>query len=430
VGRDNYEQLMSGGLYENLIASDLLISHEETDVALAPRSGAWKVIRPKQVPFISYPYEWSFSQLKNAALLCLDVQIRALKHDMTLKDASAYNVQFMGNKPVFIDTLSFQGYSEGSPWGAYRQFCQHFLAPLALMSKTDVRLNRMLHLFVDGIPLDIASKMLPFWSKLNLGLAMHIVLHARSQKKHAGTTIDKAKVSRRFSKHSFLALIDSLKSCVEKLNWQPNGTEWHDYYESNNNYGDAGLAQKDSLIEQMIPGSNMCCVWDLGANTGRFSRIAAKYADLVVAWDVDPACVETNYQLCRENGEINILPLFLDLTNPSASIGWGNGERLSFIDRGPAELTLALGLVHHMAISNNVPLPKLAEFFAKTGEKLIIEFVPKQDSQVVKLLSTREDVFPDYHVDGFEEAFGQYFILEEKKEIPDSSRTLYRMTRR
>ncbi len=239
---------------------------------------------------------------------------------MVLKDASAYNVQFFQCHPVFIDTLSFEKYQEGTPWCAYRQFCQHFLAPLALMSRTNIDLNKLLRLYIDGIPLELASDLLPQFSKLNFSLGLHIHLHARSQKKYAHTALKQHdKKQRNFSKKSFFALLDSLKSFIEKLVWKPGGTEWHNYYESNNNYGESGLEEKEQALLRLIKRISPETVWDLGSNTGRFSRIAiAAGATNVISWDIDPACVESNYKMMVKNQESGLLPLLLDLTNPSS----------------------------------------------------------------------------------------------------------------
>lgn len=421
---------MTSGLYEALVTDDLILSHEDAAIELAPQPDAWKIIQPQQLNFISHPYEWSFSQLKDAALLTLEIQNRALEFGMTLKDASAYNIQFQNGSPVFIDTLSFQNHSDGAPWGAYRQFCQHFLAPLALMSTCDIRLSRMLQLYIDGIPLDIASKLLPFRAKLRPSLAMHIILHARSQRTHQGAPLTNAQKKRTLSTRSFLALLDNLKGAVERLKWQLGGTEWHDYYDRNNNYGAAGLSIKDALIEQIVSTIKPDSVWDLGANVGRYSQTAAKHANTVVAWDIDPTCVESNYLHCRNKGLTRILPLFLDLTNPSPRLGWSNAERASLIDRGPVDLVLALGLIHHLAISNNVPLLMIAEFLANICRHLIIEFVPKHDLQVIKLLATRDDVFAQYHPIGFESAFTPYFDWTGKTKIQGTERTIYAMVRK
>lgn len=426
----NYDLLMQSGLYEKLTKNKKLIPHQEVETAPAVPEIAYKVIQPEKVAFISYPYEWSFSQLKDAALLTLSVQKNALEMGLSLKDASAYNIQFHKGRAVLIDTLSFEAYEEGQPWVAYRQFCQHFLAPLALMAYRDARLSQLLRIYIDGVPLDLASELLPFHTRLRFGLLSHIHLHAAAQKKYSDTP-DQAQSQaqgRSMSKMNLLGLIDNLRGTIKGLAWEPKGTEWGDYYDSTN-YTRAAFGKKVAIVSDFLETIRPAQVWDLGANTGVFSRLAAEMGILTVSSDIDPAAVEKNYREAREKKETNLVPLVLDLTNPSPGIGWQNQERDALIDRGPVDAIMALALVHHLAISNNVPLPDLAAFFSILGRWLIIEFVPKEDSQVKRLLATREDIFPNYQRQGFEEAFRQFFIIHECKPIEGSNRILYRMER-
>lgn len=431
--RDDYEQLTSSGLLEKLVGEGLLVAHDEVNPAgLAPVEPhlLYKVIRPERVPFVSYPYEWSFSQLRDAALLTLRIQTIAIEHGMSLKDCSVYNVVVHRGRPLFIDTLSFERYREGEPWVAYRQFCQHFLAPLALMSYKDVRLSSLFRAFIDGVPLDLASTLLPFRTRLKFPLLSHIHLHARSQRRYADETNAKKRVAgRKVSKMAFRGLIDNLQSAVKSLRWRPGGTEWGDYYDDTN-YSDDAMDAKAELVRSFVQEVAPSSVWDLGANTGVFSRIAAEGGAQAVAFDIDPAAVEKNYLRVRDTGEANILPLVIDLTNPTPAIGWHHQERESLVDRGPVDLVLALALIHHLAISNNLPFEKIAKFLADLTPNLIIEFVPKGDSQVDRLLATREDVFPTYHEDGFEAAFAPTFDVVRKEPVAHSKRTMYLMQRR
>jgi ribosomal protein L11 methylase PrmA len=420
-----YDLLISSGLYDTLVKSGLLVAHRE--VVLTGLSDAYRVLEPEVIPFISYPYEWCFSQLKDAALATLAIQKQAMEFGMSLKDASAYNIQFRDNKPTLIDTLSFEPYREGEPWIAYRQFCQHFLAPLALMSHTDIRLSQLLRVYIDGIPLDLASRLLPGSTKLSLTLGAHIHLHARSQQRYADKAV--RPVGRQMSKLAFQGIISSLETAVKSLNWKPAGTEWAEYYDETN-YSAAAFAEKERLVSDFLARVKPGLVWDLGANTGRFSRIASRQGILTIATDIDPAAVERNYLDCRQSGEKCLLPLVLDLANPSPAIGWQNRERVSFIERGPADAVLALALVHHLAIGNNLPLASVAEFLARAGRHLVIEFVPKSDSQVQRLLATRKDIFPGYSREALEAVFAGRFEIREQARIGDSERTLYLMTRR
>lgn len=422
IYQEHYDHLMESGLYKTLVRDQLIIPHEEDYTIEFVDDSVYKIIKPEIIPFISYPYEWCFSQLKTAALTTLRIQKLALEFDMSLKDGSAYNIQFMAGKPLLIDTLSFEKYCEGEPWIAYRQFCQHFLAPLVLMAFTDIRLNQLLRTYIDGIPLDLTSALLPFKTRLKFSVFSHIHVHAAAQKRYGDKPANKN--NRKLSRTGLLAIIDNLESTIRKLQWNPGGTEWGTYYD-NTNYSDEAINHKKEFIcgclDQIKPKS----VWDLGANTGVFSLLAAKRNILTISFDIDSAAVEKNYLNCLKNGEQNVLPLLLDLTNPSPSIGWENAERMSFLERGPADMVLALALVHHLAISNNVPLNRIAQLFSGLCKFLVIEFVPKSDSQVQRLLATREDIFPNYTQQEFESKFTKYFAILRSTNINDSERTLY-----
>ncbi len=425
----NYTRLMESGLYGKLVKAGLLVPHTESNTRPADEKRSFKIICPERLPFISYPYEWSFGQLKDAALATLSIQKRALKLGMSLKDASAYNLQFYRGKPTLIDTLSFEVYREGEPWVAYRQFCQHFLAPLALMAYRDVRLSQLLRVYIDGIPLDLASQLLPGRTRWNLGLSTHVHLHASAQKRYSDVAVAEARAGRKMSPDALLGLVESLRATVRKLEWKPAGTEWADYY-SANNYTGFAFEHKKVLVGDWLTKIAPRTVWDLGANTGVFSRVAAVTGAYVISSDIDPAAVEVNYRQVKENSEQNLLPLVLDLTNPSPSIGWQNRERDSYLQRGPVDVVLALALVHHLAISNNVPLDRVAEFFAGCGQWLIVEFVPKSDSQVRKLLRSRLDIFDEYTREGFESAFKQWYAIQSSSSVRDSERWLYLMKRK
>src|SRR6185436_4668831 len=317
-------------------------------------------------------------------------------------------------------------YEEGEPWVAYRQFCQHFLAPLALMALKDVRLNQLLRVYIDGVPLDLVSELLPTRTRLNFGLLTHIHLHAGAQKKYSGEQVKSRSGALRVNKQAMTGLIENLESTVQKLDWTPRGTEWGNYYE-NTNYSDGAFEHKKQLVGEWTQRVQPKLAWDLGANKGVFSRVVSSACPYVVSFDIDPAAVEQNYRQVRSDKTENVLPLLLDLTNPTPAIGWANRERDSFGARGPADMVLALALIHHLAISNNVPLPQLADLFAETGKWLVIEFVPKPDSQVQKLLVSRRDIFPNYTREGFEAAFQQRFKICESVNVREAERVLYLM---
>ncbi len=433
---EHFDALIESGLYQKLVDKGWLVPHEVVPIEPAGPN-VYRIIKPRRIGFISYPYEWSFSQYRDAALLTLRIAQLALEHGMVLKDASAYNVQFEDGRPIFIDTLSFERYVEGEPWIAYGQFVQHFLGPLALMSKRDVRLSSLMRTNIGGLPVDMAAQLLPRRTLLNFGLLMHVHLLARSQRRHADDAGAQAKEvkARKVSKRALLAIVQSLRNTVKCLRWKPAASEWGEYYDATN-YSDAAMKHKHELVasfmDQLAPGSAPApgMVWDLGANTGSFSRIASQRGCNTIAFDLDPAAVDKNYLHVKKQKEQRLLPLVMDLTNPSPGIGWRNCERDSLLARGPADLVLALALVHHLAIGNNVPLPDLAAFFADCGPHLIVEFVPKSDSQVKRLLATRRDIFPDYTPAGFEAAFAPHFDVLQRQHIAESQRVLYLMRKR
>lgn len=425
--REDWKHLIESGLYGRLTEEGFLVNHDEVKVEPARPETSYKIIRPERLPFISYPYEWSFSQLQDAALLTLDIQKVAIQHGMSLKDASAFNVQFVHCNPVLIDTLSFERYQEGRPWVAYRQFCQHFLAPLALAAKRDFRLTRLSRLYLDGIPLDLASGLLPRHTHFSFGLKIHIHLHSQSQRSHANRPLGEKTASRKFSKQAFLGFNDSLRSTVLRLKWNPPASEWGDYYQDTN-YSEAGLSHKLKLIDEFVSYAGEPGVaWDFGANDGRFSRVISKRGWFTISADIDPVAVEKNWRGVKRNQDENLMPLWLDLTNPTPPLGWTGAERDGFNERCHADLAIALALVHHLAIGNNLPLERIASFFASHCKQLIFEWVPKEDSQVQRLLATREDIFDQYTQANFERAFSQYFEPRKKVQVRDSKRLLYLM---
>jgi len=425
VYRADYDHLMSSGLYDALTKDGLLVAHLEEDTSARP--GAHKVIVPERVPFVSYPYEWCFGQYKAAALATLEIQSRAMDHGMSLRDSSAYNIQWLNAKPALIDTLSFERLEVGVPWIAYRQFCQHFLAPLALMSTVDVRLAQLMRVHLDGVPLDLASRLLPGGIR-RPSLQIHIHSHAKSQQRHSSAQKKREDVKGRFSERAFRGLIESLRSAVDGMTWEPEGRHWLNYYEGDS-YTEAASAAKERLVRTYLADVRPTTVWDLGANTGRFSRIAAETGAFTVSFELDPEAVEANYRDVTERGLEKILPLVLDLANPSPPLGWANAERSTIAERGPADVALALALIHHIAIGNNVPLARIAEEFARLAHALIIEFVPKNDAKVQVLLGSRDDIFAEYHQEGFERAFRGWFAIERSDRIEGSERVLYSMRR-
>lgn len=425
----NYQQFMDSGLYEELVRNDLLIPHEEMPIEWRCSEYAARVLRPRLIPFISYPYEWPFEAFRAAALLTLDIQRRALQHGLWLKDASAYNVQFEGAHPVFIDTLSFEPLREGSPWPAYAQFCRHFLAPLALMAYADTRASVLMRTYLDGIPLDLASRLLPKRTWLRTGLLTHIHMHARFQTQYAARANGGKKAAhnkRRMGRNELSALLAHMETCIARMPSPLSQGMWAGY-ESMPVYAPAALEHKKRCVEAWLGIMRPAMVWDLGANTGQYSQSAAVQGAYVAAMDSEAACVERLYRTCAEESNKHILSLRMDLTNPSPACGWSHQERDSLLARGPADMALALALLHHLAIGNNVPLETAAAFLHQAARSLIIEFVPKEDPQVQEMLAARDDIFDSYTESCFESAFSRFFRITAKEKIMKSPRILYRM---
>jgi len=423
VYKEHFDCLINSGLYETLVKSNLIVRHKTVEKE-GISDNKYLVISPEKIPFISYPYEWSFDAYRDAALTTLKIQEIALNHGMTLKDASAYNIQFVKGRPVLIDTLSFEIYKEGHPWIAYGQFCRHFLAPLMIMARVDVQLGKMMMNHIDGIPLDVAKKVLK--GRGGFAAWLHIKMQARSIAKHEKqkNVSNRKNVKMNLPKSRQIAIVQSLARTVTNLKMKNRQTEWGDYYNITN-YNESSFGLKENLVKQYFEKIGQTkMTWDFGANDGTFSRIALKNSQLVVAFDIDPIAINKNYNDIKKSKE-KMLPLLLDLTNPSPSIGFANQERKSIDQRSKPDVIIMLAIIHHLAISNNLPFEMLAQWLSTLCKYLIIEFVPKTDSQVEWMLSTREDIFVNYNIEKFEEVFLRYFNISEKNNIEGSNRVLY-----
>ena len=426
---DDFDALNDTGLYAELVDTGVLLAHEGTQGKAPLPAIAYKVLELTPLDFISYPYEWCFSQWKDAALVTLRAQRTALEHGMSLKDASAFNVQFQGTSPILIDSLSFERFKDGEPWIAYRQFCRHFLAPLALMSYVDIELGKLMRSHIDGVPLSLASRLMPRRTRFRLSLLVHIHWHASAERRYAGTVTPGPSLRRRMGKSAHFGLVDNLEGAINRLSWSGSSTAWADY-EATHEYSRENWEAKRQIVEDYLDGVRPETVWDLGANVGTFSRLASDRGIPTVAFDFDPGAVELAYHRAKSDELENFLPLVMDLINPSPALGWEHRERHSLEERGPAASVLALALVHHLAISNNLPLRRVAEFLSRLCRSLLVEFVPKGDPQIQRLLSSREDIFAEYHEEGFRESFGSFFEIEGRFPIADSGRTLFQMKSR
>ena len=421
---NDYELLNSSGLYHKLSSDGLLIRHEEVNDVIADQSQWYKTILPIQIHYITYPYEWCFSQLRDAALLTLKILKTAIEHGMVLKDATPYNIQFVDGKPLFIDTLSFEKYDPEVPWVAYRQFCNMFLFPLYLEHYLKNDIQKTLIVYPDGIPVNITSKLLPIKSRASLGVWLHVYLQNTVTRKS-----DNRKEPAHFNRKKLLNLASHLEATIRHLKNRNVVSQWNRYYEDGITTGNY-LAEKEKVFKEILQKIDAKSALDLGANTGRFSQLVAAKGIQVIATDNDGATMNTLYEQLLTDKISNILPLVVDVTNPSPATGLMNEERPGFHERIKTDLVIALALIHHLVIGKNIPLKNLARLFGEISRVLIIEFVPREDEKVVQMLASRKDVFQDYNVSNFEHEFGRYFTIIERQPVEGSTRTIYLMEKR
>lgn len=418
--QQHYQLLQSSKLANELIQQQLLLPFAEVNENHTGAADWFITLQPQQIPFISYAWEWSFDQLKDAALTTLSICRAALQKGMILKDATHLNIQFVDGKPKLIDTLSFEKYQQGTPWIAYRQFCECFLNPLLLAAHCNMEVHKLLLSYPDGVPAKLTAGLLPFKTRFSASVYLHVFLHARlSAKKETG---DKPSAST-LQQKKLDQLLQNLQDCILKLCLPQKTTTWNNYYAEtilSNDY----LSAKKEIVASLLNDITYESVLDLGANEGEFSKLCKKDA-LVVAADFDSACINNLYAVLKKEKKKNILPLVLDMSFPSPAIGWNNTERREFFKRKQFDTVLALALIHHLAIGKNISMEQIAALLAENGKQLLIEFVPKSDPKVKEMLLHRSDIFPGYTVENFESVFGLYFNLQNKISVPGSDRMIY-----
>jgi len=425
-GLSDFEALAATGLLDD----ERVVATERVEDTLALRDllvhEPAGVLRHERVPFVSYPYEWTFSMLRDAALLQLDLLLAALEHDMVLKDSTPYNVQFRGAKPVFVDVGSFERLREGEPWVGYRQFCMLYLYPLLLQAVKGVPFHPWLRGSIDGITPAQMRALLSFRDRFRKGLFTNVFLHARLEARYADRPDQvKREVERVFKKELFVANVRKRRRLVQRLEWSPPEGVWTAYGECNT-YTDEDARRKDDFVRAVAGSRDWGLVWDIGANNGRYSRIAAEGARTVVAVDADQGPVELLYRDLRREGDERVLPLTMNLADPSPGLGWRGLERRTMLERGTPDLVLALALIHHVAISANVPVKELLDWLASLGCALVIEFPTREDPMVQKLLAPKRDgLHPDYELGFFERVLNEAFEVERSERLESGTRVLY-----
>jgi hypothetical protein len=398
----------------------------EAETALTEPPAA--VLRHERVPFVSYPYEWTFGMLRDAALLQLDLLLASLDEGLILKDATPYNVQFDGARPVFIDVGSFERLREGEPWAGYRQFCMQALFPLMIQAHRDVALQPLLRGRLEGIPPTEAARMLNGRHRLHRGVLTHVVLHARLERRYersAGDEVRGELRKARFGTELIRANAKRLRKLVSRLEWKPGASAWA-AYRTTSTYTDDDARLKSEFVRGTVARVGPALTWDLGANDGAHSRIAAESGSYVLALDSDHATVEALYRSLRESGDPRILPMVADLADPSPGLGWRNAERRPLADRGRPDLILCLALVHHLSIAANVPLAEVVAWLADLGAPAVVEFPSREDPMVRRLLAAkREGSHPDYERERFERLLGERFEVRRREELGSGTRHLY-----
>ena len=424
----NYEQVRASGLIESLVADGLLLAEKEIDrreLGDAAKEASFVLEHPR-LPFVSYPYEWPFPALKAAALLQLEVYLRALEHGVTLSDAAAYNVQFQGSRPVFIDHLSFKPYVPGEFWLAHRQFCEQFLNPLLLRATLGIAHNPWYRGNLEGISTTHLAQLLPTRKKFSWNVLTHVVLQAHFQR--GSTDVSKAKASgaeRQLPKQSFENMLRGLHNWISKLYPADTGkTVWQDY-DQQHSYDDDEYRTKMSFVSEFAESTRPDLLWDIGCNTGEFSAAALKAGVAhVVGLDADHGALEKAFARASDSN-LNLLPLYMDLANPSPDQGWEQQERTGLQGRARADAIIALAVIHHLAISSNIPLARAVDWLVALAPQGVIEFVPKSDPMVQTLLALREDIFADYSEQTFADALQARARIVKRQTVSATGREMF-----
>jgi 2-polyprenyl-3-methyl-5-hydroxy-6-metoxy-1,4-benzoquinol methylase len=420
--KEDFDQFISGGLFQYLVDKGMLIEHCTVNQNLTGSDNWHQTLKPERIPFISYPYEWCFDMLKDGALITLEAALEAMNYGMMLKDASAYNVQWHKGRMTFIDTLSFEKYDTSRPWIAYRQFCEHFLAPLALMHYKKLPLQNLILAYPDGIPLGVAQKFLPGRSKFNLNTYLHLHLHASV----SGRPQKTASPAKTFSSTKLKNLLQSLKDTISSFSLDTSSGVWSDYYTEAYQREDY-VELKKQIITDWINQLNTQSAIDIGANEGEFSELLANKNIYTISADFDHYSINRLYRRIKQKRISSIHPLIIDFANPSPAVGVNNAERSSFIERTKTDLVLALAVVHHLVIGKNIPFESIAELFSHLGKNLIVEFIPKDDNKIQFMLQQKKDVYYDYNENHFLNGFKKWFSVIKKQQIANSNRIVYLM---
>lgn len=424
-----WERLLSTSFFSRAVAEGKIVATEQADPSELPKleeNFGQRVLKHETIPFVSYPYEWPFGMLKDAALLQLELLASSIEEGMILKDSSSFNVQWVGTRPIFIDIPSFKTLSEGEPWVGYRQFCQLFLYPLLLQAYKNISFQSWLRGNLDGIEPEQCQRLMSFRDYFRRGIFSHVFLQAKAQSQFAQTNRDIRNDLRKagFDVRLIKANIKNLQNLVKQLEWKQEQSTWSDYTR-NNSYDSDDSEKKVSFVTSSIGSRDWNFVWDLGCNTGNFSRIAAERARHVIALDADQLAVERFYQTLKSEERSKILPLVCNIADPSPNLGWRGLERKELMKRGKPDLVLCLALIHHLVLTANIPLKEFIEWLSELDSDLIIEFVTKQDPMVRRLLRNKDDIYKDYKQEYFERCLSARFSIVRQETFNSGTRIIY-----
>lgn len=434
LGKSDIDTVWSKKFISKALASGDLISSEIITPKEAGLGAPWvAAMRHPRLPMISYPYEWTFSMLKDAALLTLRLTRDALAEGVGVKDATPYNVQFIGSRAQFIDAGSFEARKKSDPWYGYLQFCELFLYPLMLQAYLGVQYQPFLRGAVNGVSPDTMRKLLP--RKLfggRKGRLVHVVLHASAQARMSNTSVDvKAETAKSGMKPEVLdAMLKKLIALVEGLTLGDKKSTWSDYSDRAH-YVESSLDEKEKFVRDAVASKQRSMVWDIGCNDGRFSRIASQHSNYVCAMDADPLVIDRLYQALRHEKNEKIQPMYVDLADTGGGIGWRGQERPGIFDRGNPDVVLYLAVIHHLAITYNVPIASQLDLLASITKELVIE-MPHADDPMVKrlLLNKRDGIFDDFNLAEFERLLGERFTVKKKMLLSSGTRTIFHVTRK
>lgn len=430
---DNFKRLSEQGFYREFVKqgqvvnTDILPSSDPDAIAVL-KDGWSGVLEHATIPFVSYPYEWTFSMLKDAALLQLNILEQSLENNWTLKDATPYNIQFEGSRPVFIDIPSFEPWVKGEPWVGYRQFCTMFLTPLMLKSHLGIDQLPILRSYLDGIPPTEAIKYFTGIRKFKKGVMSHIVFPAKVENSISSRERDDAPARRRTGREQspamIIGLVQSLSRLVRSLKSSQTHSDWSQY-DKTHSYEDADFDAKKTFIDKHASQAKREQIWDIGCNTGTFSKICSPYCNSIISIDGDHDAVERLYLEGKQNKGSNILPLVMNLSNISPGQGWAGSERRAFDKRKSPDLVLCLALIHHIRLSANIPNLLFLKWLRSLNSDVIMEFVNREDEMVIKLLTNKREQYDDYTLDQFIDEAGRYFIIKDRKPLKGGNRELF-----